>query len=62
LQTFTFVSRDDRWFCAAFQNTRMSRASKRAFNSGSTPASGRLWRFIPWSRPTDSNLSVKNSL
>ena len=34
LQTFTFVRRDHRWFCAAFQNTRMSRASKRTFNSG----------------------------
>ena len=53
LQTFTFVSRDGRWFCAAFQNTLMSRASKRALNSEPTPdamsaASDRLWRFIRW--------------
>jgi len=32
LQTYTFVRREERWLCAAFQNTEMSRASRRIFN------------------------------
>jgi uncharacterized protein (TIGR02246 family) len=33
LQTFTMVRRGGRWRCAAFQNTKMSRQAKRAYNS-----------------------------
>src|SRR5271165_5596205 len=32
LQTFTFVRREGRWMCAAFQNTRMSGRAKRRYN------------------------------
>jgi uncharacterized protein (TIGR02246 family) len=49
LQTFTFVRRDSRWMCAAFQNTRMSRRAERASNlAGGAPRTWRLWRG--WSR------------
>jgi uncharacterized protein (TIGR02246 family) len=33
LQTFTFVLRDGRWLCAAFQNTLMSADAARRYNS-----------------------------
>ena len=33
LQTFTFVRRDGRWMCSAFQNTKMSAREEGAFNA-----------------------------
>jgi hypothetical protein len=33
LQTFTFVRREGRWFCAAFQNTKMSPDAERRYKS-----------------------------
>ena len=32
IQTFTLVRREDRWLCAAFQNTAMSAQAKSAYN------------------------------
>jgi uncharacterized protein (TIGR02246 family) len=32
-QTFTFVRRNDRWMCSAFQNTKMSPRVEEAFNA-----------------------------
>jgi uncharacterized protein (TIGR02246 family) len=44
LQTFTFVRRDRRWMCAAFQNTAMSRRAERACNpAAGAPRTWRLW-------------------
>ncbi len=34
LQTFTFVRRNNRWLCSAFQNTKMSSRVEDAFNAG----------------------------
>lgn len=34
LQTFTFVRRNGRWMCSAFQNTKMSARVEGAFNAG----------------------------
>ena len=34
LQSFTMVRLGDRWLCAAFQNTEMSRRAKRLYNGG----------------------------
>lgn len=33
LQTFTFVRRNGRWMCSAFQNTKMSPREEGAFNA-----------------------------
>jgi hypothetical protein len=32
IQTFTLVRREDRWFCAAFQNTAMSQRAETYYN------------------------------
>lgn len=42
LQTFTFVRRDGRWMCAAFQNTEMSRRAKRQYNASYGDKTARL--------------------
>jgi uncharacterized protein (TIGR02246 family) len=35
VQTYTLVRRDGRWSCVAFQNTKMSRRTMRAYNAAS---------------------------
>ncbi|GHH04580.1 SgcJ/EcaC family oxidoreductase [Comamonas sp. JC664] len=43
LQTYTFVLQEGRWRCSAFQNTRMSRGSKRTYNARSGAFLARLF-------------------
>ena len=48
VQTYTLVRRDGRWACAAFQNTKMSRRTRRAYDEA--PATGVLGALRRWRR------------